>query len=288
MSAGMLGVVAVVLVASCTADAEQTATPPTSIETDRIRFHATLIQWRADTDTNRIDVQLTNRSYVSVRVETVHIVWPGVAAAATSENGGTDYDPGRTIDIKADYGDTVCDDRASREVKVEVTLADGNVLLLPVDRAGSASLRHLAAADCDLKAITAVANIELSSTFTQAPGGGGDRLLGTVTVTRTARSRQADRSRLSVEGFLGSVLLDLSYAGKDELPLWLEPGDASIRVPVAITPARCDSHALGESQQTFLFGVGVGVEGSEPRLVTVVPGAVAKRQASALVERVCG
>lgn len=276
-----------VFVAGCTADGEHAATPPTSNEADQIRFHATLIQWRGDTDTNRIDVQLTNRSDVVVGVETVHIVWPGVTGAATSGNGGTDYDPGRTIDIKTDYGDTVCDNRASRAVKVEVTLADGSALLLPVDRAGSASLRHLAAADCDLKAITAVADIELSPTFTREPGS-GDRLLGTVTVTRKPQLREAGPSRLSVEGFLGSVLLELSYAGKDELPLWLEPNDDSIRVPVAIAPARCDSHALGESQQTFLFGVGVGIEGSEPRLVTVVPGAVVKRQASALVERLCG
>jgi hypothetical protein len=166
-------------------------------------LQASLVQQRTDEGTNVIDVRLTNAGKAPVRVEKVHITWEGITGSETSGTG-TDYDPGRIIDIKTTFGTTVCGAHASDGVRVEVTLSDAGIITLPVDRSGADLLRRLFDRDCALRAIAAVANIELSATFSRASRG-SDRLLGSVDVTRTAESRNGDRRQLTVVEVAGRV-----------------------------------------------------------------------------------
>ena len=284
----MAGVVSLmVLLTACTAGDEQATVPATpATSPPQVRLHASLVQQRTDEGTNRIDVRLINQGKALVRVEKVHITWAGITGASTSGTG-TDYEPGRTIDIKTDFGTTVCRSDPSGEVRVDVTLGGGSTITLPIDRSGSALLRRLFDRDCALKAIAAIAQIELSPTFTRAPGK-VDRLLGSVDVTRTPKSQSGDRQNLVVVEVAGSILFDLTYNGDARLPLPLRPDDDYLRVPVALGVGnRCDAHALAESRATFVFSVYVRVEGHATQRVIVTPNNTVRRQASAMITRVC-
>lgn len=271
--------------ASATSPPATSSTGSASSPEPEVRLRASLVQQRTDEGTNTIDVRLINRGRTLVRVEKVHIVWSGITQASTSGTG-TDYQPGRIIDIKTDYGTPVCGEEPSGEVRVEVALSDDRVTL-PVDPSGAATLRRLFVEDCALRAIAAIADIELSSPFTRATGG-GDRLLGSVEVTRTPQSRSGDRGELIVEQIAGSILFELTYLGEQRLPNRLRADDDSLTLPVALQVGnRCDAHALAESRQTFLFSVYVRVEGRPTQRVIVAPDRAVRRQASVMITRVC-
>lgn len=249
-------------------------------------MHASLVQQRTDEGTNVIDVRLTNAGKAPVRVEKVHITWDGITGSPTSGTG-TDYDPGRIIDIKTTFGTTVCGADASDDIRVDVTLSDERIITLPADRSGAGLLRRLFARDCALRAIAVVADIALSATFSRARRG-NDRLLGSVDVTRTAESRNGDRRELTVVDVTGSILFDLAYDGDEKLPLRLRPDDDSVSVPVALGVGnRCDAHALAESRATFLFGVYARIGHGPTQRVIVTPNDTVQRQASAMITRVC-
>ncbi len=278
----------VLLCSACTADDGRETIPASSPQSSepQVRLHASLVQQRTDEGTNVIDVRLTNAGKAPVRVEKVHITWEGITGSAKSGTG-TDYDPGRIIDIKTTFGTTVCGADAPDDVRVEVTLSDARIITLPVDRSGADLLRRLFDRDCALRAIAAVADIELSATFSSAPRG-TDRLLGSVDVTRTAESRNGDRRELTVVEVAGSILFDLTYDGDEKLPLRLRPDDDSLTIPVALGVGnRCDAHALAESRATFLFGVYARVGDGPPQRVIVTPDDTVKRQASAMITRGC-
>lgn len=281
------------LCSACTSDGGPATTPATSTQSPEppalaptVRLHASLVQQRTDEGTNVIDVRLTNTGKSPVRVEKVHLTWEGVAGTPTSGTG-TDYDPGRIIDIKTTFGMTVCDADPSAAVHVDVTLSEEKTITLPVDRDGIELLRRLFDRDCALRAIAAVADIALSTTFTRAPGG-EDRLLGSVQVTRTVQSQTGDRRELSIVEITGSILFDLTYDGDEKLPLLLAPDVDSLNIPVVLGVGnRCDAHALAESRATFLFGVYARVGQGPAQRVIVSPNATVRRQASAMITRVC-
>ena len=282
------GVGLILLLTACTAGGERATAPTTAASSSppQVHFHASLVQQRTDEGTNRIDVRLTNQGKALVRVEKVHITWSGITGSSTSGTG-TDYEPGRIIDIKTDFGTTVCRTEPSGEVRVEVELGSGSTVTLPIDRSGSELLRRLYDRDCALKAIAAIAEIKLSPTFTRAPGK-VDRLVGSVDITRTAESQRGDRRDLAVVEVAGSILFDLTYDGDANLPLRLRPDDDYLRIPVALSVGnRCDAHALAESRATFLFSAYVRVEDHATQRVIVTPDNTVRRQASAMITRVC-
>lgn len=248
-------------------------------------MHASLVQQRIDEGTDRIDIRLTNRGRTAVRVRQAQISWSGVSGSPAAR--GTDYDPGRTIDLQTAYGRAVCGPEPTGDVDVVVRLGDNTPLRLPVDRHGSALLRRLYDRECGLQDLASIADISLSPTFERSESG-LDRLQGSLVLRRTPGSRAGDRREISVEGVFGSVLLSFTYDGEGRLPQVLEAGAGVLEVPVALGSSnRCDPHALGQSTQTFLLSAYLRIDDDRPRRVILVPGKVLQRQVTALIDRVC-
>jgi hypothetical protein len=68
----------------------------------------------------------------------------------------------------------------------------------------------------------------------------------------------------------------------------VSPSAAVTRIPVRISPAgRCDPHALGNSSQTFLFGIHVRLGDKPPQRVVRFPTSTERRLLTALLDRSC-
>ncbi len=276
------------LPAGCTTTNETPRSPPLQkAPASALQLQASVVQRRVVEGSRQIDIRLTNRGDEPIQVEKARLDWAGVTGSLATS--GTAYDSGRTIDLQTSYRRAVCDGEPTGTAEVVVSLDDSTSVRLPVDRSGTALLRRLHESDCHLEEIDSIAAINLSPIFERARSG-PDRLLGSLVLRRTPQSRRENRRELSVQGFFGSVLVGLSYAGDGRLPVVLEADADVLEVPVALTSSnRCDPHARGQSTQTFLLSTYLRVSDvrSVQRLV-IVPTMAVQQQVEALLDRVCG
>lgn len=101
------------------------------------------------------------------------------------------------------------------------------------------------------------------------------------------------RSRVAVQSLSDTVLFGLVDAVSGEritsapLPAGVEGGAGALSIPLLLTPARCDAHALADDKQGTLFRVSVEIDGT-PGTVTIVADAATKAALYNAYTRACG
>lgn len=283
----------------CSGDASPPATSPgrsgaptsgttrtTSAPAAPVRFHATLLQYRPDEGTNRLEVELTNQGTGTVTVRAVRIEWPGLRGAPTTPTA-TAYVPGQTIDLTTTYGAAVCGGPPSTtQPRAWVRLAGGAPVTVQLDRHGSDMLRRFWARDCALQRVAAAASVHLGRSFHSVHIGGQEYLRGSLLLRRPT----ADASTpVTVTTLTGSVLLRFVAPPDAPLPVTLAAGGPALAVPVLIgSTFRCDDHGRSQSTQTYLLSayVRLGDDRDQHRVI-VVPDAGVRAQAQSLMNRAC-
>lgn len=230
------------------------ASPSTQALTGELR------QFRRDRATRTAQVTLTAR--VPTTVTGIGLSAPGFEDAPVRAFD-TDLPVGGPLDVPVAYGRARCASAPGPATATVLTTA--GTVLVPLTDDGL--LVRLHEGDCFEQALAQQVALTVSRSWVPATREGRPALQGWVDVVRTGPG-----DRLVVDDLGANVLFAVSSPGSTGTPLLvLEPGVPRGRVPVLLTPSRCDPHALAESHRTSLVTAYVGLGAQPARLVTLVP-----------------
>lgn len=250
-----------------------------------VRMQGTLLQYRPDEGTNRLEVELTNEGSDPVTVSSIQIRWAGVRNTPVTPKRTT-YAAGQTIDLTTTYGVAVCDVTTPAEpVRAVATFVGGGTTELTLDRHGTTMLRQFRSRDCALERLHQTATVSLGTSFTPVRIDGESYLSGSVAVTR----RLGQSTPVTVVDLTGSVLLTFTSPPSKPLPLTLAADQRQLDVPVLIgSTFRCDDHGRSQSTQTFLLSayLRLGSDHAQERVV-LVPEPGVQAQAQDLMATAC-
>jgi hypothetical protein len=185
-----------------------------------------------------------------------------------------EYAPGRVIDLPTPYGAPVCDVGIQPVgARITVVRPGRGAAEVRVPLAGDV-LTRIHEEECAVQAVAETVGIAVTGLHDD-----GDALAGELRLTRRAGREPVTARQLS-----RSVLLE---ANAPELPVELGADQDAVAVPVAFTPASCDSHVLAEIKQPYVFPLLVLVGDGAEVPVDLPLDRVARNRLAALVYRVC-
>lgn len=245
-------------------------------------LEVTLTQYRSDQARRVVQVKLGNAGAEPVRVEQAQLDAPGFEPVAASAKD-TVLEPGDRVDLPVPYGAGRCQDApaAPPSVVTRVRVADGPVqevrLTLP---APDELLDRLLADECAQRALAEAVTIEFGSSWTAGPG----NLRGAIVLRRFNSDEPITLQRIA-----GSVLFNIAAVPDHPAPLLaLQPEAVTAELPVELTAPRCDSHAIGGSQRSYVFPLWLTLGDAPEQYTALEPDADGRRLLDELVQRSCG
>jgi hypothetical protein len=225
---------------------------------------ASIEQGRPYVARDLLELFLRNDAQVSIEVAAFRLVDPRFA-----ELGPTARDvaipPGlgpRSMPMP--YGAVDCSDGlADGTAVVEVTMADGTVLPVPVDQVGQAFLDAFHADKCQLQQLGEVVSLRWSTPVTSVDA-------ATIRLPLVVERRSGDEP-ITVEEVGGTVVFADRLVDPGAVPVTLGPGASRVEIAVELSAARCEAHALTESNKTFRFAVWVSIGDQPSHRVEVLP-----------------
>lgn len=266
-------------------------------------MYATLAQFRDDVAVRRLQIRIHNGTDQPIRVDRLGLSWPGIRLTADA-TPGIIVSPGVMVDIPVPFSEVICgaqpgpsDPPPTIEPVALGALSDPTGA--PATRTqqipvldGLSVLGRIYTADCRVQAVQEVVDVALAD-WAPANGASDAPEAGTLRLTRqpTAAGSGGPRPSVQVDGFSGSVLLDLEPAEPrpaGEPVAVLGPGTQQLDVAVlASSNGRCDGHALGGSSQTFVLQVYLRIDG-EPVGIDVIVDPADQAAVYSAIERGCG
>jgi hypothetical protein len=232
-----------------------------------------LLQFRRDAERRRVQVRVTAAND-GLRVDRLTLDADGFEP--TSAAPGSELPGGRALDLKVRLGAVDCS-AASGDVRAELALSDEagarRTVVLTLDDGGFATGRH--ASECAEAELREQVGITLAG-LRRADVDGRPALRATVHVSRLSGS-----APVAVTGTADNTVYRITAA---TLPT-LVRGTAEF--DVVLLPARCDSHALGESYRTGLIGLFLAVGDADPRPVVLTPEPADRRAIEAFAVDAC-
>lgn len=241
--------------AAAEAGASRSGQPPVSLT-------AVAVQTRPDQAAgDRFQAKVTNRSDVPLTVLSVQLQAAGFAPQPPDAKD-VEFAPGSTYDLQTALGAVDC---ATAEpgplvlavrVRAQQQEFDMQVPLASDD----GTMQRVHTRGCAQQALLREVGVELLPGLRRRP----DRqdLTGVLRLTRRAAA-----GAVRVSEIRGSVVYDLAAPS---LPTVLPKGAGHLDIPLRITPATCEGHAIGESKKPFVFLLFVELDGQEA-LGTLVP-----------------
>lgn len=273
--------VAAMLIGGCGAGDDGTALPAApSSAVEAVELSAAAVYGRHAAVRGKVDVRLTNEGereveVVSYRVR--HPMWEQVPATQRESRVA----PGATVLRPVDFGAPLCDvtDPSGAVVDLEVRGPDGVTPVavpLPDDGPGLVRAHEVA---CAAEAAADVAVPEFGDEWVAD----GEGLRSTLSLRRPGGGTG---EAVAVTAVSGSILFSVQL--QQPWPLTLDGDAAATEVPVLLTVARCDPHALIESKTAFTFPVSLQIGDAEPVPVQVTVGDDGRRVLQELLDRTCG
>jgi hypothetical protein len=228
------------------------------------RLTGELLQFRRDAERRRVQVRVTAAND-GLRVDRLTLDAAGFEP--TSAAPGSELPGGRALDLKVRLGTVDCS-AASGDVRAELALSDEagarRTVVLPLADGGFAADRH--ESECAEAGLREQVGITLAG-LRRADVDGRPALRATVRLTRLSGS-----APIAVTGTADNTVYRITPAAA--LPT---VAHGTTDFDLVLLPARCDSHALGESYRTGLIGVFVAVGDADPRPVVLAPEAADRR-----------
>ncbi|MBN9210018.1 MAG: hypothetical protein BGO45_03350 [Microbacterium sp. 71-36] len=228
-----------------------------------------VVQQRGDIAPGRVQLRVDNGSGEAVTIAAATLTAPALASPAAWDARRTEtLAPGRIVDLPVMLPALRCrpGDGAIR-VTLETTIGgiSGTSELDADDPLGI--LARLSAAQCDRDDLAAVAEVAATAA---SPRGDGTADL-TISITPTG----GDGEPIELEAMRGTPLLHFAEGEEAVLATTVSPGDAPSTLTVAVTPRRCDPHAIAEDKVGTLFDLVARVDGREVVVSLPRPQAVA-------------
>lgn len=236
-------------------------------------------QFRFDEGTRNLRAAITNAGKEAVTVTGATIAWPGFGRHVVRLKSEP-LAAGDTVGFSLQYGEPRCPPREDAAPAMSAVV-DGAKHEVRLDEDDAAEIRLLHGRECLAHRLDEAADLELDLADRTTTTARGEYLGGHVVV------RPHGGSTITLVDLAGSVLLRLEAPGG--LPVRVPSSVAVTRVPVRVSSAvRCDPHALGNSSQTFLFGIHVRLGERPPQRVVRFPTPTGKRLLTGLLDRSCG
>jgi hypothetical protein len=257
----LLALTLLACLAGCSGEpAPRPAPTPAPLDLD-----ASVAQFRFDEGTRNLKAGITNNSDREIRVSQATIVWDALAFPTVPITGG-DVPPGQTAAFTIAYGAPQCRQPPATKPSL-VAVIDGRTTRLPLRVEDPQLLVRLHDKACAEQRLDEVASVELRLGKHPRTVRGEEYLPGDLVL----RHRPGSTGRLRLVDLGGSVLLDLVPRDGGAARAVLEPAQEALAYPVLMGSAhRCDSHALGQSSQTFLVSAYVRLNG-QPTLRVILP-----------------
>lgn len=283
LRAGALWVCLLLLqgLAGCTA-----ASPPPrhrAEPVDDADLVASVSQFRSDEGTANLTAGITNHGRQTIRVTKATITWPGLRFPEV-RLGGTPVPPTQTAAFKISYGAAHCS-QAITDGPLLVATVNGRATRLRLGLDDPSLLRRLHASKCAQQRLARVASVRLITAAAPEELHGAIVLPGWIVWTREPGST----APLRLVDLGGSVLIALvPRHGPAAMPAILGSGQQVLRFPVLFgSTHRCDGHALGQSQQTFLLSDYVRLPGSPTQRQILALTKQNRAALQTLIDRAC-
>ena len=269
---GRASLALLVLVAGCGVD--DTSTTSTSIETTTtVSELADPTEWlhltlryspRHSLGKRRLDVVTTNEGPTEIMVTAIALRTDHFEELPP-EIKTSQIQAGSTVAVKTDFGQIAdCSSPGPFAASVVIELvvgASGPVqqVEIPVD---AAPLDVIRTSDCNSLLLAEAADVSFGEDWT---------VDGTSVNTELVVSRVQSIEALTVASVRGMILFGMdTLTPTAGVVAVLGPDDDVVRIPVRLTLARCDVHAVSQAPDGYSFRVWVAVGESEPILTTVV------------------
>ena len=234
-------------------------------------------QYRSDVPLRRLSVTTTNRSAGVMTVERVQLLARGFVALPSAPVD-VRLQPGERVDVPAAYGRPRCGSplpEGADAARLLVRPRGGPPVEVTVRLSPSGGLLpRLHASECAQARVRAAVSLELAPGWVRR----GDGLEGALVVRRRAGDEP-----VVVQEAGGHIVLTVRGA----LPATLPSGQSELRVPLTVTPTRCDGHALSQNSRSAVFPFVVRVGDDEPLQTPAVAGAELQAQLQRLATDVC-
>lgn len=206
---------------------------------------ATVYLPRLVRDDRTVAVLLRNDSPSPVRVLEVELVTDSFAPTGPVAKDVV-IAPGSAKALPLTYGEGQCDGQTSPPVAPAhaalVLEVDGQSVSIQLPLPNSDDLAPRLHADCAAQFVTAAIDVRL-----EGWAGNPDGTLQTTLLV----SRVAGDEPVTVNDLKGSVLYRLTAT--NGLPVVLPSGTERVEIPVTVSPARCDGHAMADAKFPYLF-----------------------------------
>ncbi|MBW3618918.1 MAG: hypothetical protein KY461_01625 [Actinobacteria bacterium] len=197
----------------------------------------------------------------------------------------TSVRPGRSwIITPIPATDAVCDAATDVVPRMAVSFLSGGDtvhVVVAVAPEGSELLAGIHADECRRRRLTAAVELRFGDDWTTVSPA---TARGTIELERRTATGAVVLAQVQ-----GTVIFSLRLleGAADGPVLTLPAGDDATEVPVEISAARCDPHALIESKKTYLFPMWVELEGEPVVFLTVEPTGPARTAFEALLREGC-
>jgi hypothetical protein len=277
--------IAAVLLAGCQAPAEQVSEQPSPVD---VQLAATLKQYRADQARRVVQVSVANEGAEPVLIDQLQLDAPGFAPIEPTPKD-TLLEPGRRVDLPITFGEPRCEDgppysAGAATVPMRVAVGDGPAqeVRLELDSPNEL-LDRLLSGECQQRALSQAMSIEFGPSWELDTTEDQERLRGSVVLRRLS-----SRDPLAITSMAGSVIFAVQPVPPQPSPLLtLDPATASAELPVEITAARCDPHALSDSKRTFVFPTWVSIDGGPEQYTTIALSDEGRQRMDELIEAGC-
>ena len=272
-------VLLVALLASCGpaggGDPPEPPRPPVGpASIDEVDLVVEVYRTRFDPERGTMQIAVRNAGATPVTVVSASLDSPALTAPLTRDDETT-IPTGTTRDLPVILAGARCPAPPTEapDARLEVLLADGSTAIVDdptVDRLGqwAAWLE----ATCEAAAVDAVVELSLRrAPASDVLDAGSSSVIGLDLVAIGAGSVGADAMIESIGSTVLLSVVDGDGQRRSSIPIGLRvtPGERTA-VPVTVTSARCDPHAIAEDKQGTRFPVTVRLEGGAGPAITVI------------------
>ncbi|SEL28395.1 hypothetical protein SAMN05660976_02206 [Nonomuraea pusilla] len=225
-----------------------------------------LAQWRSDEPAHALEVAVRNTSDTPVYFADLQLVTASFKTLPPQKADSVIKRTERT-DLRIPFGPAVCTPQRLPDLRPATVVARVRTgseplrtVVFPVAHPDPL-LAKLLRDECSEFLVRQAVDIAFGQDWTES----GGAMRGSLVLTRRAPGTVT----LEEMGGTTHYMVEPEHAGRP-----LAVMDASVptmRVPIALTPARCDAHAFAEAKKAFLFPVRAAIDGGQVRVVTVVP-----------------
>lgn len=243
-----------------------------------------LQQWRTDPVQHTLQVAVRNQSSAQVHFADVQLITDSFRTLPPQRVDSTLARTPRT-DFEIAYGRARCRPDGLPEVARATVVAHVRVgdepmreVRFPI-RHPDPLLAELLQTECTAHLIRRSADIGFGDRWRRS----GGAMLGELVVHRTGGGKVVTVQEIgNTTHFRVRQSRPATPAGV------LTAGQAELRLPVRVTPSRCDPHAFADAKQGFLFPVWVALDDAEPQYMRFTPPKPLQKRMLDFAREACG